>query len=207
MNFQIKLARLALAACFPAVFEAALPSAFAQGSLAPPGAPAPTMKTLDQIEARTPISAAPFTISQPGSYYLTNNVTVSSGDAITIAADNVTLDLNGFTIVSTRPAAAGDSAILLDGQRKNIAIFNGHISSGVTIIGPMFTGGGFGYGIRSSGDPGNSVRVKDVSVTGYCIMGFSCPMAAPVRPLWNPVQLMWRAVTEFSPTWSPILPL
>jgi hypothetical protein len=41
----------------------------AQGSLTPPpGAPAPTMKTLDQIEARTPISSAPFTISAPGSY-------------------------------------------------------------------------------------------------------------------------------------------
>jgi len=49
----------------------------AQGSLTPPGAPAPTMKTLDQIEARTPITNTTnlVTISQPGSYYLTHNLT------------------------------------------------------------------------------------------------------------------------------------
>ncbi len=46
-------------------------SLHAQGPLAPPGAPAPTFKTLQQVEPRTPISALPFTISQPGSYYLT----------------------------------------------------------------------------------------------------------------------------------------
>jgi hypothetical protein len=34
------------------------PAAFAQGSLTPPGAPAPTMKTLDQVEARMAVSPA-----------------------------------------------------------------------------------------------------------------------------------------------------
>src|SRR5262249_30290848 len=72
-----------------------------QGPLTPPGAPAPTMKTLDQIEARTPISSAPFTITNSGSYYLTTNLSVSTGNAITIATNGVTLDLNGFTISST----------------------------------------------------------------------------------------------------------
>jgi len=43
-------------------------STFAQGSLPPPGAPAPTMKTLDQIEPHVPVSAAPFTITTPGYY-------------------------------------------------------------------------------------------------------------------------------------------
>src|ERR1700674_2893120 len=83
------------------------PSAFPQGSLTPPGAPAPAMKTLGQIEPRTPISFAPFIITQPGSYYLTTNLTVPSGDAIDIATNRVTLDLNGFTIPSTANPAGG----------------------------------------------------------------------------------------------------
>ena len=47
----------------------------AQGSLTPPGAPAATMKSLDQVEARTAITntSSLVIISQPGSYYLTQN--------------------------------------------------------------------------------------------------------------------------------------
>jgi hypothetical protein len=84
-----------------------LPAAFGQGSLTPPGAPAPTMKTLDQIEARTPVDAAhtpgnaiaQFIITQPGSYYLTTNIVGVSGQrGIQIQTGNVTLDLNGFSM-------------------------------------------------------------------------------------------------------------
>src|SRR5215831_14797408 len=89
-----------------------LSTCFAQGSLTPPGAPAPGMKTLTQLEPRTPIASAPFTISAPGSYYLTTNVSVSAGDAITIATNNVTLDLRGFTISSTAAPSAGRGILL-----------------------------------------------------------------------------------------------
>src|SRR6266853_1113243 len=70
----------------------------AQGSLTPPGAPAPTMKTLQQIQPRTPISSVPVIILNSGSYYLTDNLEVIYGDAIFISANNVTVDLNGFNI-------------------------------------------------------------------------------------------------------------
>jgi hypothetical protein len=71
------------------------------------------MKSLDQIEARTAITGAgAVVISQAGSYYLTRNITVSSGDAITIGANNVTLDLNGFAISSTAPSATGRAIVL-----------------------------------------------------------------------------------------------
>jgi len=57
-----------------AVILALCPTGFAQGSLTPPGAPAPTMKSLDQIEPRTIVNAVNtpgdagdmFVISQPG---------------------------------------------------------------------------------------------------------------------------------------------
>ncbi len=55
-------------------------------------------------------AAPPFncqTISQPGSYTLTKNLT-STGDCIVIASDFVTLDLAGFTISGTgTPTSVG----------------------------------------------------------------------------------------------------
>lgn len=76
--------------------------AHAQGPLAPPpGPPAPSMKSLDQLEPRTPIASLPFTITAPGSYYLTRNLTLpdgAQGDGITISAENVAIDLCGFTL-------------------------------------------------------------------------------------------------------------
>jgi hypothetical protein len=138
---------------------------FAQGSLTPPGAPAPTMKTLDQIEARTPISSVPFTISQPGSYYLTKNLNVTGGDAITINANQVTLDLNGFTVSSTAPSATG-SGIQLAANLADITILNGRIKGGVTNNGGVFNGPGFANGIKYSAGLLANVRVAGVSVSG-----------------------------------------
>lgn len=143
------------------------PLAFAQGSLTPPGAPAPTMKTLAQIEPRTPISLAPFTISSSGSYYLTTNLAVTSGDAITIDASNVTLDLNGFVISSTANPASGNGITLGNSSTvTNIAIYNGNISGSVANIGGIYDGVGFGFGIYyTAGSPYNA-RVRGVSVSG-----------------------------------------
>ena len=49
------------------------------GPLTPPGPPAPTSKTLNEIEPRTPINSLPFVIEEPGSYYLTRNLIGSPG--------------------------------------------------------------------------------------------------------------------------------
>ncbi len=147
------------------------PSGFSQGSLTPPGAPAPTMKSLDQIEARTPITnTGAVTISQPGSYYLTANITVNAGDAITISADNVTLDLNGLTVTSTANPEAGNG-IVLSGGRKNITIHNGFISTSLTSSNGVTTGGGFAYGITYANGNPSLTRVTGVSVTGCQLAG------------------------------------
>lgn len=71
------------------------------------------MKTLQQIEPRTPLNTLPgddsavFLVTQPGSYYLTTNLFVGPGtNAMRILASDVVIDLNGFTIYGTtsRPA-------------------------------------------------------------------------------------------------------
>lgn len=145
-------------------------SLFAQGALTPPGAPASTMKSLDQVEARTPISSAPFTISVAGSYYLTKPLSVTTGNAITINADGVTLDLNGFGISSTAASATG-AAILIDSGRRNITIAHGHVVSGVVKSGDNYSGSGFAFGLSYSGTAPANVRVADISVSGVLTNG------------------------------------
>lgn len=101
---------------------------FGQGSLTPPGAPAATMKTLDQVEPRTPISSFPYTITEPGSYYLTGNITAESW-GLTVRASHVTVDLNGYSIVGY--SGPGISAITLGAINQSpitgVTICNGTI--------------------------------------------------------------------------------
>lgn len=143
---------------------------FGQGSLTPPGAPTPTMKSLDQIEARKVISSAPFIINASGSYYLTNNLSVSSGDAITISVNNVSLNLNGFTISGTAASATGNAIKMSSGVR-NITITNGIINSGVTVSGGTYSGPGFVSGIGFNGTAPANVRVSNITVSGVLANG------------------------------------
>ena len=145
----------------------------AQGPLAPPGAPVPAMKTLDQIEPRTPISNLPVTVSQSGSYYLTGNLqfTAPSGHAITIAADEVTLDLMGFKLSSSN-IVTGD-AIHINGGHRNITVKNGAIAgnSTVTISGTApnrawtVSPAGFNRGVTAAPTP----EAKDCLFSGLHI--------------------------------------
>jgi parallel beta-helix repeat protein len=108
-------------------------TAHAQGSLTPPGAPAATMKTLSQIEPRTPISAATtpgdadsiFKITQPGSYYVTTNIFGQPGlIGIEIAVNGVTLDLMGFELIGV---AGSQEGIAVSAISTNICIRNGSV--------------------------------------------------------------------------------
>ena len=142
-------------------------SSFGQGALTPTAAPAPVMKSLAQIEPRTPISSTPFTITNSGSYYLTTNFFAAS-NAIVIASSGVMLDLGGWTINSTAANAVnGGAAILLVGGVKNVTIQNGFIQGGVTNNGSgVFNGGGFLNGIHYSGNAPVNILVSTVSISG-----------------------------------------
>lgn len=125
----------------------AVSSVLAQGPLAPTGAPGPTMKTLDQIEARSPITNIPFIISTPGSYYLAGSLSMTSGTrGITIASGDVTVDLNGFSLRGTN----GTGIYVGNTIYSNIVIRNGSIERWTQ------------YGIDA--DFADNLTVRDVQV-------------------------------------------
>jgi parallel beta-helix repeat protein len=92
------------------------------GDLNPPGAPAPTA---NPAEPRTPIFELPFVISTPGSYYLTGNLTgIAASPGISVEADNVTIDLNGFALIGVAGSLAG---IHVPNPQSALAVRNGII--------------------------------------------------------------------------------
>lgn len=103
------------------------------GNLDPPsGAISPTMKDLDDVEPRTAIRNStdlnPVVISSSGSYYLAENIlALPSQDAIQITTGNVTLDLNGFSIIGNTDTGS-NNGIAVTANRHGITIKNGTIS-------------------------------------------------------------------------------
>ena len=133
-----------------------LSTVFAQGSLIPPGPPGPTMRTLEQIEPRTPISSLPFTISQPGSYYMTTNLTSLAGNGIIIAANGVTVDLMGFELVGTN-SEFEVSGVFVSGTRTNITVRNGTVrgwKNGVNVANAIYSSAS---DLHLSGNSGNGL--------------------------------------------------
>lgn len=144
----------------------AISTAYSQGPLTPPGAPAPTMKTLSQVEPRTDIktvagnNVAEHVITQPGSYYLTGNIGITKSNGINIQSGGVTLDLMGFRIAKT--GGTPGVAIQITGNGlKDITIRNG------TLAGPGLTDGILEL---VTDDPIN-VRVSDLNVSGCSNQG------------------------------------
>ncbi len=72
----------------------------------------------------------PIIIEQPGSYRLTSNLIIQGGmNAIEITTSNVTLDLNGFSIMGEGAGGPGSGIVATgSGPLTNITIVNGSVS-------------------------------------------------------------------------------
>jgi parallel beta-helix repeat protein len=100
----------------------------------PPGPITSTYKTLTEVEPRTAINATNtpgdadslFKITQPGSYYLTGNITgVSGKHGIEIAASDVTIDLGGFTLAGVAGSLDG---VFVVSSFRGIVVTSGNVS-------------------------------------------------------------------------------
>lgn len=179
--------------------------ALAQGPLTPPPGPDPiigpvsalnaglpqaTMKTLHQVEPRTPLTAGQlgvtqnenggFTISVPGSYYLTASFGVPTGSGIRVEADFVTLDLNGMNVYSYGSPASG-AGVEVVGFRKGLTVRNGFIVGATTTSGTAapftYAPGGFLTGVLSdtAGPAGSAsaATIENLDVRGCAGFGLN----------------------------------
>jgi hypothetical protein len=137
------------------------------GPINPPAGPVTsTLKTLTEVEPRTAINAANtpgdanslFRIAQPGSYYLTGNITgVANKSGIEIAASGVTIDLMGFDVAGV--SGSLDGIVVSDSFLTNITIRGGSIRNW----------GNDGIDLASAGAAGCAVvdiRASDNTATG-----------------------------------------
>lgn len=108
----------------------------------------------------------PYVINQPGSYKLSGNLVVAVNvDGIEISADNVSIDLNGFTISgpvtctgsgTTISCTAGSGVGINQRSGKNASVRNGAIT-------------GFWQGMASSG------VVEEIRASGNSAWGIIAP--------------------------------
>ena len=131
-----------LVVCLLLAMQALVPSLHPQGSLTPPGAPEPTMKSLDQIASTgIPVNSTTcpgdsnnlFIIRGSGSHYLTGNIyNFGNGAKNGIQITNtyyVSLDLNGYSVFNGIGLTGGGAGITDGGGNLyNITIKNGNVS-------------------------------------------------------------------------------
>lgn len=126
------------------------------------------MKPLDEIEPRIAINAAntpggsnyTYRITQPGSYYLTGNVTVTTNSGgIRIEANDVTIDLMGYRVENTYTGAKSYSGIDFVDVRKNVVVKNGSVK-------------GFSTGVANSNINTTGIQMLDVRAIGNVYDGF-----------------------------------
>ena len=126
-----------------------------------------------------PIYEVPITIDTPGSYYLTRDIDhFGSGESITIAASDVSIDFMGHRIYKDN---AGNYTVTSDGAYTNITIRNG------TIV-----GGNIGIRLRNTVGDDFNVRIENMTITdslneGIYVQGHSLIGSSQVSIAGNQV--------------------
>ncbi|HXX57171.1 MAG TPA: hypothetical protein VEI96_04165 [Thermodesulfovibrionales bacterium] len=127
--------------------------------------------TQAELTLCTPINQmlVPYTISVPGNYCLTSDLTSSSptGNVITINASNVVLDLNDHRIGGQGAGLATQAVGIYANQRKNVIVRNGVVR-------------GFYCGIQLDDTSGNTslgnvvegIRADSNTARGIMVVGF-----------------------------------
>lgn len=159
----------------------ALSTATLAGPLTPPsGTVTPTAKPLSEVEPRIAInqtntpgnSQCVFSIVGRGSYYLTGNVTGESGKiGIQINGNDVTIDLNGFTLTGVSGS--------LDGISSRAGPFGG-LGEGITVRNGVVQYWD-GNGLNLTADSGPAVRVEDVTVKHNAAVGIKTGVGSSVK--------------------------
>ena len=157
------------------------------GDLNPPAGPVTgTMKPLNQVEPRIAINAentpgdsdSLFRITQPGSYYLTGNVTGVSGKrGIEIAAaahgPGVTIDLMGFELVGV-PGSLDGIAVNSSSNSRNIAVRNGTIRAwGGDGVDLLDSNNNSLVGLRVSHNGGRGIHVGGANTITGCSAAYN----------------------------------
>ena len=102
----------------------------------------------------------PITLGESGSYRLTGDLTVAAGvQGIYIEADNVTLDLNGFTVTGGGGAIADGIGIL---AVKNVEIRNGTVRgfSRYGVFGGLFVTFARVIGVRATANGNSGIEIQ-----------------------------------------------
>jgi hypothetical protein len=184
--------RTRLSRALVAVLALAAASNGASGPLDPPaspgGRPGPEARTAINSVNTPGDDEAFFVITQPGSYYLTRNITNgvlnSTWNGIVVEASNVTIDLNGFAVDGFTglviPAGAQQTQGLAPPPPTTGVLASGPFRTGISVVNGVvrdWTNGGVNLTsvdgcvlerIRAEDNGGRVICVGDSSVVTRC---------------------------------------
>ena len=126
-----------------------------------------------QVALRQP-AKFPIKISKPGSYRLAENLDVKGGDGIDVLTGNVTIDLNGFSIIGSSDKSSGIG--INAAKMAFVKVSNGSIVN-MTGAGLVLGDSGAAKGVRVNGNGADGVvcandcEIIDNGVTNNAFYG------------------------------------